>query len=433
MSPLASRSILLTIALTVTLFAGCISEPEPVTEPNVSSTDDVAARLLDDWSGLPCEPGNYERGQTSPNFLQITHMENPDARYGEAEAIDGTDLAVFARYGGGGFDIYNVSNPYDPEHVVGFPLESYSLDVKVTADGKTLLSGDFGRFEVVDISDPYNPVSQGFVNYPTEATLTQAQAHMIHIAEIDGETYVFTASQWGQGVLIFHMAGEPDAREFHFLGYFAPAIGGPLAAHDMMVYHDPVDDKPILWVANGFGGFVAADVSDPGLPVLVSYSPEPDPHQGYTHTVSVTHYDEKRYAVTMAEIGLMALKIWDVTVMAAPVLLGSWAVDGTGMSTQHNTQILGDWLWMGHYGEGVIKFNLTDVIDNQLTLPAYNIQPLAPVLGAIEPFGQYKPETGSTWESIVINGVHWTTAGGGIYGTLDGCMDPTDTTLDAYV
>lgn len=430
-----SKAFLILLAFVSTSVAGCVGGTDDVATPG-TTTDEaqmLVDRLLADVAGLPCEP-NYTRGQTSPNFMEITHLETDDVRYGEIDVIDNTDLVVFARYASGGFDIYNVSNPYDPEHVVGFELDSYSLDIKVSGDGKTLLSGDFGRFEVVDISDPSAPVVEGYVDFPQEAKSTQAQAHMIHMATINEEEYAFFGSQYGQGVLIYHMAGEPGAREFHFLGYFAPAIGGPLAAHDMMVYHDPIANIPILWVANGFGGFIAADVSDPATPVIVSYSPEPDPYQGWVHTVSVTHLDEQRILVTISEIGAMALKVYDVTTLAVPILLGTWTLDTNPMATQHNTQIMDKWLWMGHYGNGVVKFDLVDIVTNQTkTLPAYNIGPLVePLGGGIAPFAQYLPAAGSAWESVIVNGVHWTTAGG-IYGTLDGCHDPTDKGLRAYV
>ncbi len=431
-----TRKTLLVVSLGVllgALCAGCIEAPgeddDPTAGPEKSQAE-TAARLRDDLAGMPCEP-SYTQGESSPIFKEVYHMETDDVRYGEVDVIDDTDHVVFSRYGGGGFDILNVSNPYDPEHVVGFPIEeSYSLDIKVSGDGDTLYSGGFGAITIVDISDPYEPEITRSVTFPSPYPETQAQAHMLHVAQIDDQEYVFAATQYGHGVLIFEAHGEPGDVDLEFVTVFAPAVGGPLAAHDMMVHHDPVEEKPILWVANGFGGFIAADVSDPAQGVPVSYTPELDPYQGYTHTVSVTHYDGKRYAVTMAELGAMALKVYDVTDMTTPVLIATWTLEETGTATQHNTQIMGDWLWLGHYENGVVLFNLKQEIEN-LSLPAYNLGAV-PVIDSLTPYGQYLPSDGSTWESVVVNGVHWTTSGG-IYATLNGCFAAPDEELRAYV
>jgi hypothetical protein len=425
------KTLALVVLFSLTI-AGCI-EPSPETGegPGEDTLEAVQARLATDLAQLPCEP-DYTHGQTSSVFKEIYHFEEPGVRYGEIDVVDNTDLVVFARYGGGGFDILNVSNPYEPEHVVGFPIEeSFSLDIKVSGDGRTLFSGGFGEITIVDISDPYAPEITRTTAFPEVFAETMAQAHMIHLSTIGETEYLFAASQWGHGVLVFEVTGEPGDIDLEYLTLFAPGIGGPLAAHDMMVYHDPVEEKPILWVANGFGGFIAADVSDPADPAIVSYSPELDPYQGYTHTVSVVHYGDKRYAVTSAELGAMALKVYDVTDMATPVLLTTWTIETVPISTQHNTQIMDRWLWKGHYGEGVVLFDLKSEIEN-LTLPAYNVGLLEPLVDPIQPFAQYLPTQGSTWESVVVNGVHWTTSGG-IYGTLNGCFQAPDPELRAYV
>lgn len=423
-------ALILLLALTI---AGCIEPglPDGEGESAADPMEAVKARLAADLSELPCEP-DYRHGQTSAIFKEIYRFETPDVRYGEIDVVDGTELVVFARYGGGGFDILNVSNPYDPEHVVGFPIEeSFSLDIKVSGDGRTLFSGGFGEITIVDISDPYAPEVTRTVAFPELFAATMAQAHMVHVSTIGEKEYLFAASQYGHGVLIFEVTGEPGDVDLEYLTLFAPGIGGPLAAHDMMVYHDPVENKPILWVANGFGGFIAADVSDPTDPKIVSYTPELDPYQGYTHTISVVHYGEKRYAVTSAELGAMAVKVYDVTDMLTPILLTTWTIETIPISTQHNTQIMDRWLWKGHYGEGVVLFDLKSQITN-LTLPAYNIGLLEPVVETLQPFGQYLPSEGSTWESVVVNGVHWTTSGG-IYATLNGCFAAPDPDLRAYV
>ncbi|MBW3582250.1 MAG: hypothetical protein KY455_04030 [Euryarchaeota archaeon] len=433
-----SRAFLVVVTLLAISLSGCISDeggPASDAETVTDTAAEILARLQGDAAALGCEP-SYTKGETSPIFREIGTFDTAEIRYGEADVVHGTDFVVFARYGGGGFDILNVSNPYDPEHVVGFPIPvetSYTLDIKSSRDGKTLFSGGRGSITIIDISNVTDPVIEKTVALPYEAAATRAQAHMIHVAEIGGEQYLFVASQWGHGVLIFKLLGEPGARDLKFLTYFAPAIGGPIAAHDMMVMHDPVEQVPILWVANGIGGFIAADVTDPANPSIVSYTPEADPYQGYTHTVSVTFYGDKRIAATMAELGAMALKVYDVTDLATPILLGTWTISPVPDQTQHNTQIIGDWLFIGHYQHGVLQFNLSAYVADPGALPAYNLGALSPVIGGMEPFAQYLPnDSTSTWETIIVNGVHYTTAGG-IRVALNGCLDAGEKEARAYV
>ena len=64
--------------------------------------------------------------------------------------------------------------------------------------------------------------------------------------------------------------------------------------------------------------------------------------------------------------------------------------------------------------------------------PAEKVFKNIQVLKGLEPYAHYLPSDGSTWESVVVNGVHWTSSGG-IYGTLNGCFEAGDTELRAYV
>lgn len=66
-----------------------------------------------------------------------------------------------------------------------------------------------------------------------------------------------------------------------------------------------------------------------------------------------------------------------------------------------------------------------------MTLHAYNLGGL-PDVDSPDPYVQYLANAGSTWESVVVNGIHWTTSCG-IYGTLNGCFAAGDPALRAYV
>ncbi|HWG91094.1 MAG TPA: hypothetical protein VNZ52_09640 [Candidatus Thermoplasmatota archaeon] len=401
----ASLAFLLALSLALAGCFGAVSETETPVDPASLAPEVPSLALL--LEGLPCVESPDTAG-TTENFLLAKHLLKEDyggTTHGEMDIVE--DIrgvhALQARWQEGGFDVLNLDNPAAPVWVgnLSDPTPKV-LDVKVSTDGATALLGHLGMITIVDVRNLSAPKTIGEYRFP--AMYNGIQAHMLYFYPIGGIDRVFVASQQNYGVWIFNLVGAPDARALEHVTTYMPLANGPLGPHDIWVGKDPILQKPVLWIANGFAGWLAADVSDPANPKHLGGMVNADPHQSYTHTIQSTVIDGRRLVATIAEVGQDALKIYDATNLLAPVLVGTWVDDLTNpLAMQHNLQIVGDRLYVAHYERGVFVFNLTK-------MPA-----ALPLLGTlqIDPVGHYgiSNNLGQTAVGYL--------AGGGVGGVWD--------------
>lgn len=302
------------------------------------------------------------------------------------------DRLIVARFNAGGFQIYSLTNPTNPSLVSTFTTAGKALDVKASADGNTVFVGTTSRIHVVSIANPAAPALVRTVTLPVSLD----QGHMLYDVTIGGQEYLFAATQSGSGVYIFRVTGAAANRDLVRIAQFAP--GSPLAAHDTYVQHDPVLGKPILYVANGFAGWIAADVSDPTLPLPLAVVPNPDAGQGYVHTIQAAWVNGRRLVATIEELGLNILRVWDATILSAPLLVGEWSSQTPvgivpSLSSQHDFQIVDGRLYVAHYRCGFWIFDLR-------TLPSL------PILSLLSPVAHYAPQvaSGQHWDVVLRNG-----------------------------
>lgn len=425
--------VLAGLALLSLLLAGCISAPDapvgPAAEGSGSTAAMEAVRIL--MADVPCEA---EVGAgTSDNILELARLQFGEeaGAHGEVDIKNG--LALVARYQMGGFEVVDVSDPANLTLVSSFSIpETSGLDVKWTPDGAAALVGSYGQVHLVDLADPAQPVLRTTFHYKGNAT--PAQAHMLTPYEAeDGTQYVYVATQVGrQPLLVLQREGWnlTLAGKYEFTPVLASDAA--LGQHDMTVYHDEILDKPVLFIAEGTLGWSAADISDPAKPVRIGGWLSPEPGAGYTHTVRVQFLEGKRIVVTMSEVGVNTLKIYDATNLQLPVLLARWNADATRPHIpQHNLQLLDGMLYMAHYTEGVYVFNITSVMQGP------------PVVGtlAMEPVARYavsEPKPGGTlgfaniWDVVLYEGILYVNdMTQGFSSAGFGCVVPGDEAVTA--
>jgi len=360
------------LVLGAPLLAGCLAEPASV----ATAADGAAAppreayeRLAALAADLPCEAdvGVGEGAPTSAN-LGVVRTALVDAEGGvehaEMDLWESPDGAVaraaFARHATGGFDLVDLRDPASPTPI-GFwdPDEpDVGLDVKFLPDGQTVVTGGRHAIHLVDVRAPDAPVLESA--WP----LAGPEAHMLVVWAQDGATYVGAAVAENEDLILFEVIGGPGERTLVEVSRPDTTLLSDITnsvtfnAHDASWSHDPLLDKPVLWVANAWEGLVALDVSDPAAPRQIARIPNTDPYQGYVHTVRALVTDDgRRLVFSMMEVGVNTLRVHDATDLALPRLLATWHTP-EAVKPQHNLELADGYLTMAHYGEGAYVFDL---------------------------------------------------------------------------
>ena len=437
------RRLALAPALALALLAaGCVS-PAAVEPASVADVD--AAALAADLRALladvPCEVDSVGGG-TSENMLEIANLPYDGSAHGEID-IRG-DWMLSARYQAGGFELTNVADPLNPAMAALFQSEEANAqDVKWMPDNRTAVVGVNLKVLLVDVGpvldDPRapaeileandtHPVLLGEWEYPIDAMNPHDQVapnmHMLTTARIDGTDYVFIAPNTDTGFWVLERVGDT----LEYVGNFGAPLGGSLIGpHDMSLVWDEMMQAPVLYVANGFEGWMAWDMSDPRAPEMLGLMLNLDPAPvSYTHTALGAKVGDKRLVVTIAEVGVNMMKVYDATNFAAPVLVGVWWADKAAPHMpQHNIQIVGERLYMAHYTQGVFVFDMS----------GWDATPLAGSL-SIAPVARYAPPEpeapdtlgfGNVWDVVVHRGLLY--VNDGLRGTAVvgyGCLTPGD-------
>jgi hypothetical protein len=257
----------------------------------------------------------------------------------------------------------------------------------------------------------------------------ETNMHMLTTARIGGTDYVFIAPNDDAGVMVLKLTGTGDGRQLATVGRIGDDVltGGPLGPHDMSLVWDQLTNKPVLYVANGFEGWKAFDVSDPTHATLLAVSLNFGAAQGYTHTVVGQKVGSKRLVAAIQEVGDNTLTIYDATNWMTPVPIAQWKEDATDpLTPEHNIQLLNGTLYVSHYTHGMFVFDLNK-LDTTPLLGTLSLQPVA----HYEPT---KPQSASgplafanIWDVLVNEGVVYVND---IQGGTDvvgyGCLHPGD-------
>ncbi|HET6404349.1 MAG TPA: hypothetical protein VFH78_06855 [Candidatus Thermoplasmatota archaeon] len=425
----------------VLLLAGCVA-PAAVDPASLAEGARTAAlhRLHVLMAEVPCEVETVG-AQTSENILELANIAYDGSAHGEIDARG--DWLLAARYQAGGFEVVNIADPLSPVLAAVFQSEEENAqDVKWMPDNRTAVVGVNLQVVLVDVGPVLDaaatmtpaeileanisPVQLSAWTYPLGRSPLEAFAnmHMLTTARINGEDYVFVAPNTDTGVWLLKRVGD----ELELVTNFGAPLGGSaLGPHDMSLRWDERMEKPILYVANGFEGWLAWDVSAPESPKLLSVMPNLDPAPvSYTHSAVGGWVGERRLVVTIGEVGLNMMKVYDATNWQAPLLLGVWWADALAPHMpQHNLQLVGDKLYVAHYTKGVYVFNLSAVGGVPL-LGTADIRPVA----HYAPPEPESPDTlgfGNVWDVVIHRGLLYVndmSRGTAVVGY--GCLSPGD-------
>ncbi|MEK6985951.1 MAG: hypothetical protein AABX89_06185 [Candidatus Thermoplasmatota archaeon] len=419
------------------LLAGCASTTpgsstgdgsglEP-TKPFDDIWTDVRTVLAD----VPCEASYTGTATSTENLLLLSAISIPTEQEGtiHAELDIGGDLAVHARYGTSGFELYDIRDPLAPVVIGnwtytdedGEPINAGALDVKFLPDNKTVIVGAGDGIQMVDVSDVGNMRLLSFWHKADATGVIQDPAndfvsynpHMLYSKRIADADWVFMAPNANSGVWILKVEGEGDARHLTYVTQTLPVEGGPLGPHDMWVGTDELTGNEYLYSADGFHGWTVFDVSDPTTPTPVGGLFNPA-ELAYTHTLQAATINGKRIVATIGEVGVNFLRIYDATILAAPILLGVYQAEtlpeGTNApaptNPQHNLNIVGGKLYFAYYSFGMYVFDL-EAVASQPSLPLVQTATLTPAAHyavGVEPTRGPTAFTGF-WDVVLKDGV----------------------------
>lgn len=422
------RALLAVLLALPLALAGCLSAPAPgaTTEPEAR---DAVATLQSLVADLPCEADVGDG--TSENLLKLGEWRAEQGDLGEVDVRG--DLAVLARHQLGGLYVLDLSDPVRPALVSTLEMEGTAgLDVKWTARGDGAILGDFGAIHLVDLADPAQPVLRSTFAYKDHGL--SGQAHMVTTREIGGQEWVFVATQTTRQPVLVLLREDWNLTLQASFGTVPVLQSMPLGSHDIALVNDTLlDGRPVLYLADGLAGWSAWDVSEPAKPARLGGTLSLEPGVGYTHTVRVAFPENgKRIVVTMSEVGLNTLKVYDATDLAKPVLLARWNADPTRpVIPQHNIQLHDGMLYMAHYTEGMYVFNLTGVYDAPPLLGSLDMAPVAHY-AVEEPSDGGALGFANVWDVLLSKGVLWLSDLDGAFTSVAyGCITPGDETQTA--
>src|SRR5581483_1523108 len=280
------RALLALLALAV-LLPGCIQPAAQGPLDPASAKAALDATVAGLLAGVPCVATGVPADKTSENLKPLAQVEyGTPGIHGEIDARG--DWLLAARYADGGFEVVSVADPLHPQKVATYQSQEKSAyDVKWMPDNRSAVVGHTATIDLVDVSPVVAanlsadeieragvaPRLVSVFTYPTPATaFPDTNMHMLTTARIAGKDYVFVAPNDNTGVWVLQLSGEGDARKLVPVGQVGdvPLGGGPLGPHDMSLVWDEILHKPVLYVANGFEGWGAYDVSDPKSPQMLA-------------------------------------------------------------------------------------------------------------------------------------------------------------------
>ena len=217
---------------------------------------------------------------------------------------------------------------------------AYWRDIKTLGNYAYVVSEAYGQSEGLQIIDLSGlPASAEEVAVYRGENDELVSSHNLSIDTETGHAYVLNSN--GSVVHILSLANPT-----------APAMVGALTVGDV---HDIYARGDTVYVAEGrqpnFTIWNTADKANPELLSRVTI-----PASGYVHNIWPS--DDGRYVFTTEETAYKSVKVWDISDLDNPTLVGEWL----GVSRlAHNILIQGNRAVVAHYTSGVYVLDISDV------------------------------------------------------------------------
>ncbi len=257
--------------------------------------------------------------------------------------------------------------------------------------------GSTGKISIIDVTDPYNTVlinefSPGMTstwrdmksygnyvygcseaygegltiidmsNLPTSANLVTVSnsywqsSHNIYIDEVHGRLYTAGAKNLNGHVnmMVFDLTANPAD----------PTLMANVNLVNGGYVHDVYVRDHIAYCSHGYNGYAVYDLTDPNNPIPMSSIAT----SGYNHSSWVTADGVHTFVAEEVPRG-MPLLVMDLTNVASndievvhdfkDPLLGPTHMD----NTPHNPFIVGDYLYLSYYEDGIVVFDIRDPLN----------------------------------------------------------------------
>ena len=274
----------------------------------------------------------------------------PEGSIGVPDVVGGSDVWAYTANDGaeyaimgdvGGVSIVAVPSLKVVAHVPG-PTEDdpfFHRDIKTYGSFAYVVSENLGAGEGLQIID-----LRGLPHHAQEVAVARGMAdrlvssHNLSIDTVTGHAYVLNSSN--DGVVVLDLA-DP----------LAPAEVAVVPIGDL---HDVYARGDTMWVAEGrrptFSVWDMADKAAPRRMAQVTV-----PAAGYVHNIWPS--DDGAYALTTEETAEKTVKVWDLSDLDNPTLVGQW-LGSSGLA--HNAHVQGRYAFVSHYASGVYVLDLAD-------------------------------------------------------------------------
>ena len=263
---------------------------------------------------------------------QLAFGEYTSDIWGYTDTTTGVDYALLGAFGGMAIidATTDAANPTQVAYVTG--VSSGWKDIKTWKNYSYLVSEGGGGLEIVDLSDPTNPVL--VKNY----TADFSTAHNLYIDE-NGFAYVVGANAANRGLIIYDLA-DPE---------------NPVKTDQWAVdsIHDIFVRDNVAW-ASAFGraSIVVVDVTNKSAPIEITRW-----FQGTsTHQAWLT--DDSNYLLVTDERVGGHLKIWDVRDLNNITKVSEY--ESIPNIIIHNVFVKGDFAYISYYVEGLKIIDISD-------------------------------------------------------------------------
>lgn len=328
-NPLPGRSALLAAALAVAL--GLSSGPA------VAQTLDLIGEI--ELPTIPRPGADTEEPQ--PGRVGLP------ARVGGSDvwpytAPDGSEYAIMGDVNG--VSIIAVPSLEVVAHVDG-PTENapfYWRDIKTYGPFAYVTTEAYGPSEGLQVIDLRNlPESAAEVAVVRGTDDQLVSSHNLSIDTATGHAYVLNS----------------DGTKIVALSLADPANPVEVATVPVEDSHDVFARGDTLYVAEGRAPtFSVWNMKDKATPALMGRVAVPS--AGYVHNIWPT--DDGVHVLTTEETVDKTVKVWDLSDLENPALVGEWLGDSR---LAHNVHVRGDHAFVSHYASGVYVLDISDLTD----------------------------------------------------------------------